>query len=211
MIANARKNGLLLALFAMAATALVSVTYQATRERIESQKQQQLRAVLEQLFPAASHDNDMYHDCTLLISEQFLGRKQPQHAYLASLAGQPTGIAIETTAPDGYGGAIDLIVGVQMDGTVTGVRTLAHKETPGLGDLIDLRRNNWINSFTGRSLSGAEDKRWAVKKDGGEFDQFTGATITPRAVVRAVKNTLLFYQTHQADLFNRPQSCRSEP
>ena len=107
---------------------------------------------------------------------------------------------VPATAPDGYGGAIELIVGINADGTVAGVRVVAHKETPGLGDKIDARKSRWIDAFAGRSLADPAPAQWAVQKDGGVFDQFTGATITPRAVTAAVKRTLQFFEANREAL-----------
>ncbi|HCE41269.1 MAG TPA: electron transport complex subunit RsxG, partial [Alcanivorax sp.] len=119
--------------------------------------------------------------------------------------GAPGGAVLEATAPDGYGGAINLIVGVDMDGRVLGVRAVPpHNETPGLGDKIERRKSDWILSFNGKSLDNPAPDGWAVKKDGGRFDSFTGATITPRAVVTAVHRALRYFNAHRDDLFAAP-------
>ncbi|KLV10745.1 electron transport complex subunit RsxG [Photobacterium ganghwense] len=207
MINAMKKNGGLLAIFALLATTLVSVTNLLTEDRIQEQQQKELLKVLNQVIPADSHDNELYKSCTLINNEQYLGTPTPMPAYVAEKAGQKTGIAIEAVAPDGYSGAIKLVVGLNIDGKVTGVRVLNHNETPGLGDKIDTRISNWINSFTGKKVNGEKDTRWAVRKDGGEFDQFTGATITPRAVVGAVKRVSLYYQQNQQHIFDQPLNC----
>ncbi|MGR2767885.1 electron transport complex subunit RsxG [Photobacterium ganghwense] len=207
MINAMKKNGGLLAIFALLATTLVSVTNLLTEDRIQEQQQKELLKVLNQVIPADSHDNELYKSCTLITNEQYLGTPTPMPAYVAEKAGQKTGIAIEAVAPDGYSGAIKLVVGLNIDGKVTGVRVLNHNETPGLGDKIDTRISNWINSFTGKKVNGEKDTRWAVRKDGGEFDQFTGATITPRAVVGAVKRVSLYYQQNQQHIFDQPLNC----
>ena len=105
------------------------------------------------------------------------------------------------TAPDGYNGDIRLLAAIDVTGTVLGVRVVSHRETPGLGDPIEVERSDWVLGFTGKSLLSPQGKSWAVKRDGGEFDQFTGATISPRAVVKAVHNTLLYFKTNQKSLF----------
>lgn len=207
MINAMKKNGGLLAIFALLATTLVSVTNLLTEDRIQEQQQKELLKVLNQVIPADSHDNELYKSCTLITNEQYLGTPTPIPAYVAEKAGQKTGIAIEAVAPDGYSGAIKLVVGLNIDGKVTGVRVLNHNETPGLGDKIDTRISNWINSFTGKKVNGEKDTRWAVRKDGGEFDQFTGATITPRAVVGAVKRVSLYYQQNKQHIFDQPLNC----
>jgi electron transport complex protein RnfG len=125
--------------------------------------------------------------------------------YRARLNNEPSGVVMQATAPDGYGGAIRLLVGVDRNGVLTGVRMIPpHNETPGLGDAIDVRKSDWITRFTGRSLGNPVEARWAVKKDGGEFDAFTGATITPRAVVGAVFRSLQYVAREQDALFTLP-------
>ncbi|HIE5254938.1 TPA: electron transport complex subunit RsxG, partial [Serratia marcescens] len=134
----------------------------------------------------------------------------PHRLYLARKNGQPTAAALETTAPDGYSGAIKLLVGADFNGTVLGTRVIEHHETPGLGDKIELRISDWISFFSGKKIEGPDDKRWAVKKDGGMFDQFTGATITPRAVVNAVRRTALYMETLPPKLESLPACGASE-
>jgi len=140
-------------------------------------------------------------------SLQFLGSHKDQRAFVALKQGQPIAIALETIAPNGYNGNIHLLVGLHADGTVSGVRTLAHQETPGLGDKVEIIKDNWILSFSGKSLDSHTDQRWQVKKDGGQFDQFTGATITPRAVVQAVKNTIIYFERNKQQLFTESARC----
>ena len=133
-------------------------------------------------------------------------------AYIATSAGKPVAIAIEAIAPDGYNGNIKLIVGISTKGEVLGVRPFSSpQETPGLGDKIDLRKSNWVSQFVGKVLGSADDKQWLVKKDGGDFDQFTGATITPRAYVKAVKNAVWYFNNNQAQIFSLPLNCRGQP
>ncbi|MGF1700585.1 electron transport complex subunit RsxG [Photobacterium makurazakiensis] len=208
MINAMKKNGGILAIFALLSTTLVSVTHLLTAGKIEEQQQKELLKVLNQVISPDSHDNELYKSCTLITNEQYLGTPAPMPAYIAEKEGKKTGVAIEAVAPDGYSGAIKLIVGLNIDGVVTGVRILNHSETPGLGDKIETRISDWIYSFNGKKLTGEKDPRWAVRKDGGEFDQFTGATITPRAVVGAVKNVSLYYQQHQQSLFKQPLNCQ---
>lgn len=201
------KNGLLLGLFALVCTGLVALVNQQTFDTIKQQEQQELARILHQIIPDALHDNELTQQCTLLQDKDALGTDSPMPAYIATFAGKPVAIAMEAIAPDGYNGNIKLIVGISQQGEVLGVRTLSHQETPGLGDKIDLRKSNWVESFLGKSLTSADDKRWLVKKDGGDFDQFTGATITPRAYVKAVKRALWYFTENQADIFNQPRQC----
>ncbi|WP_035482481.1 electron transport complex subunit RsxG [Gallaecimonas xiamenensis] len=208
MLLAARKNGLILGLFALACTALLAGTHALTQDRIAQQKEAQRLGILNAMIPKASHDNDLYSDCTLVSSQQYLGSSDRQPAFRARLAGQPVAVGIETVAPDGYSGAIHLIVGLAYpEGTVLGVEVLEHKETPGLGDKIERRKSSWLDSFNGKRPGGEKDAGWAVKKDGGQFDQFTGATITPRAVVKAVGNTVQYFQRNKEALFAAPSQC----
>ncbi|WP_156904737.1 electron transport complex subunit RsxG [Ferrimonas senticii] len=205
MIHSINRNGLLLAAFGLAATAVVALTHAGTKDKIAEQKQQQLIATLDQIIPAGSYDNQPHQECHQLVSPQYLGNEQAHQAFVARLNGQPVAIAIETTAPDGYNGNIEVIVGVNWQGEILGVRTLEHAETPGLGDLIELRRSDWVTSFNGYRLEGEQDSRFGVKRDGGDFDQFTGATITPRAYVKAVKNALIYVERNKQQIVNAPK------
>lgn len=193
-----QKNGLLLAIFAVIATALVVGVQVLTEDRIAQQQQQQVLRTLNQLIPPERHDNDLYRSCRLL-DEPALGNQKAQPLYRAWLNGEPSALAAEITAPDGYSGAIRLLLAIKPDGEILGVRTLRHQETPGLGDKIEVQKSDWITSFAKKHVRGEDDNRWAVQRDGGMFDQFTGATITPRAVVAAVKQATLTLQA-QADV-----------
>ena len=201
------KNGLILAAFALVTTGVVALTERLTHERIAEQQQRQLLRILDQVIDPNSYNNALYKHCLTTNSRQFLGTTKDLHAYVALQNQQPVAVALETIAPDGYNGQIKLIVGIKYDGTVSGVRTLEHQETPGLGDKIELSKANWITGFAGQFLESEKDRRWQVKKDGGDFDQFTGATITPRAVVKAVKNTLLYYKLNREALFSETARC----
>ncbi len=204
MIQSMKKNGLILGLFGLAATTLVALTHSATKTRIAEQQQQQLFNTIAQLIPSELYNNQPAEQCYWQYSSQFLGTEQPMAAFIATYDGQPTAVALEAIAPDGYNGQIALIVGIDWQGQLLGVRTLSHNETPGLGDLIDKRRSNWVDNFIGYRLESETDPRFAVKRDGGDFDQFTGATLTPRAYVKAVKNALIYFQYHQQNLINGP-------
>lgn len=206
MLSAIRKNGLILAAFACASTGVVALTSYLTQDQIKAQENAQLLSVLNQVVPKRLHDNELSQACTL-VSDPLLGTAQAMPVYLASLNGQPTAMAIESIAPDGYNGAIKIIVGIQNDGTITGTRVLAHQETPGLGDKIDLRITDWILNFSGKSVTPDNEADWHVRKDGGQFDQFTGATITPRAVVKAVKQTVQFVNQNRNQIQSQPLNC----
>lgn len=188
------KPGWMLGLFALAFIFLLAFTYEQTRERIAMQEQLRLQQQLSELLPVGSYDNDPANDI-------FHPADTTRTVFRARMTGQPSAALFKTSAPDGYSGSIQLLIGVRTDGTLLGVRALQHKETPGLGDEIDLRRSDWILGFNNRSLTNPSEEQWAVKKDGGIFDAFTGATITPRAVVGEIKNTLLYFRDHQQELF----------
>ena len=204
MNALARSMGtaaLILGGFAVAGVGLVAVTHFGTRDRIAEAQRQTLEATLNQLVPADRYDNRVTEDRIDVIAPVWLGTNQPVPVYRARQAGQPVALFATPFAPDGYGGPIQLLIGVYADGTLAGVRVLAHRETPGLGDRIEARRSPWILGFNGKSLQEPPPQRWKVKKDGGAFDQFSGATITPRAVVQATRRFLDYVNTHQAQLF----------
>jgi len=210
MLKSMKKNGAVLALFALACTSVVAVTHAVTADRIAKQEQQQLLKIINQLLPEEGHDNDIFNSCKLLTDETFLGSSEPQKVFTATQNGQIVGYAIEGIAPNGYNGKIKLVVGVDTQSEVTGVRILAHNETPGLGDKVEHRKSDWIDDFVGLSLTESNAHTWAVIKDGGDFDSFTGATITPRAVVGSVKNILTYYNASQlSDLASAP-SCWSK-
>ena len=194
------KNSLVLGLFAIVTVGLVAVLQQATAGRIaNAEREAQVRA-LSEILPQGSYDNHLL-DNSIQLHDPLLGSKSPQTAYIALKDGQPSAVILRATAPDGYSGAIHLLIGIHADGRLAGVRVLGHRETPGLGDKIELAKSAWIRSFDGRSLSNPNEDGWAVKKDRGEFDQFAGATITPRAVVKAVHKALQYFDANQEQLF----------
>ena len=191
MLASMKRNGLRLALFAMATTALVSGVQWLTAEPIAQQQAVQLKATLGRMLPRDRFDNDLLASCRLITSPQYLGDNQPHPLYIASLKGKPSAYIIGSVAAEGYGGRIELLSAVDTRGRLLRVEVLKHNETPGLGDKIERRKSDWLDGFTGQRLQGRNDPRWAVDKDGGMFDSFTGATITPRAVVKGVHQLLL--------------------
>ena len=193
------KNALVLGLFAIGTVGSVALLQQGTATRIAAaEREAQVRALAE-ILPAGSYDNHLL-DNRLELNAPELGHRSPQSAYLALKGDQPSALILPVTAPDGYSGAIHLLVGIFADGRLAGVRVLGHKETPGLGDKIELAKSDWVRSFEGKSLSDPGEDGWAVKKDRGEFDQFAGATITPRAVVKAVHGALRYFDKHRAQL-----------
>lgn len=200
------RSTLILSLFAVATAGVLALTNEQTRETIRCNRQAALENSLREVMPPERHDNDLLTDFVRVDSERLEG--EGQRIYRARRDGEPAGVVMEATAPDGYGGAIDLLVGVDYDGTVIGVRIVPpHNETPGLGDKIETKKSDWILDFNGKGLGRPPAEDWAVKKDGGEFDSFTGATITPRAVVAAVRRALEYYRAHRDELYQQPAAA----
>lgn len=209
MLNTMRRHGTILAIFAAGTTALSAAVYTLTKDIIAEQAAIVQKKLLDQVVPSDLYDNDLTKECYLVTNEAILGNKQPRRLYIARKNGEPVAAALETTALDGYSGAIHLLVGADFNGTVLGVRVTEHHETPGLGDKIETRISDWITHLSGKKIESPNDPKWAVKKDGGEFDQFTGATITPRAVVNATKRTAVFMQTVPQELAIYP-TCGEE-
>jgi len=191
-----------LAGFAFLASVLLGVTNCSTEGTIQRRLDEDLIKSLEEVVPAALHDNDMLQDTLTIPSAEYNIGANETTVYLAKAAGKITAVCFKFIAPDGYSGAINMIMGIDRDGNILGVRVLNHKETPGLGDKIEVTKSDWILKFVGRSLDNLTPAQWAVKKDGGEFDQFAGATITPRKSVQAINRGLQLYKAHQAQLIN---------
>ena len=191
--------------FGIAGAGLVSFTYEQTREQILENERQALLSRLDALVPGASIDNDIITDRITVSDPGLLGAEETT-VYLGRKAADPVAAVFTTVAPDGYSGSIKLLVAVRRDGTLGGVRIVAHRETPGLGDKIELAKSDWVLGFNGKSLGDPPEERWAVRRDGGDFDQFTGATITPRIVVKAVRKTLVYYRKVGEELFRMPQA-----
>ena len=192
---------IILLLFAMIGTLMVAYTFEQTRDQIAANERATLLRKLHRLIAPEQHDNVLLEDAVSVRDEALLGSDEPVMVYRARKNGEPVALVIAAIAPDGYSGSIKLLVGINVDGTLSGVRVVTHRETPGLGDAIDETRSDWIHVFDGKSLQAPDLSRWSVKKDGGDFDQLTGATITPRAVVKAARNALLYYRDHQEALF----------
>lgn len=194
-------SGTFLWLFAVAGTTFVALTEFTTRDAIADNERALLLRNLHALLPPERLDNDIAGDTLQLEPSPLLGTEQVSLVYRARLAGEPVAAVFNSIAPNGYSGRIHLLVGVWVDGSIAGVRVVKHAETPGLGDGIEIRKSDWITGFDGRSLQNPAAEGWRVKRDGGEFDQLTGATITPRAVVEAVRNTLLYYRANVDMIF----------
>ena len=192
MLKTIRKHGITLALFAAGSTGLTAAINQMTKTTIAEQASLQQKALFDRVLPAERYNNALAQSCYLVTAPE-LGKGE-HRVYIAKQDDKPVAAVLEATAPDGYSGAIQLLVGADFNGTVLGTRVTEH----------ELRLSDWITHFAGKKISGADDAHWAVKKDGGDFDQFTGATITPRAVVNAVKRAGLYAQTLPAQLSQLP-------
>ncbi|MEJ2577289.1 MAG: electron transport complex subunit RsxG [Gammaproteobacteria bacterium] len=186
--------------FGIAGAGLVAVTQQGTAERIAQNEREALLANIAKILPADVANNDLLADTVTVSAPQQLGARQTT-VYRGRRDGEPSAAVFSAVEAGGYAGPIRLIVGVRADGTLGGVRVLSHRETPGLGDRIEESRSDWVAGFDGKSLTNPPAEDWKVKRDGGEFDQFTGATVTPRAVVKAVKQTLEYAREHWGELF----------
>lgn len=200
LVNSLRENTLGISIFAVVTAGLIAITQVATKDTIVRNQQEQKAKALYEIIPETETEQDLL-DGEITISAEALGYSMTS-AYQAIQQGSVSSVILPVIAADGYSGDIDLIVGINADSTIAGVRVLTHKETPGLGDKIDLKKSDWILSFNGKTTDGSNDPRWAVKKDGGDFDQFTGATITPRAVVNAVGRTIDYFRANKADLLS---------
>ncbi len=203
-------TSLALLVFSVVGAGLLSGTFNLTRPTIEITEQADKLALVTQTLPAGSHDNDLIRDARPLPADPLLGLKRPGLVYPASQSGQVNAVVLEAVAPDGYSGEIRLLIGIHADGRVAGVRVTTHKETPGLGDYIEVARSPWIKQFDGLGLGDPTPDQWKVRKDGGRFDSRAGATITPRAVVKAVRKALEYFAAHKTELL-APNPAKSIP
>lgn len=197
LIQSIFRNSLGLGLFAVFTVGLISVTWIMTQERIETQVRAYEAKALMEILPADTHDNTLVDSKIRLEPSRLLSSQDQREAYIALDDGEVSAVILPVTAPDGYSGRIELLVGINRNGTLAGVRAITHKETPGLGDKINTNVTDWILGFAGKSLTTPAKEDWGVKKDGGAFDQFTGATITPRAVVAAVYRALQYFEANR--------------
>ncbi len=191
----------ILVVLALACVTLISLTHTASRERIAANERDFRLAMLNELVPSWRYDNDFLNDTIAVSAPDLLGSSEPVLVYRATLNGEPVAAIIMSVAPQGYTGPIHLAVAINADGTLAGVRVTHHNETAGLGDAIELQNSPWILGFSGRALDNPPPGGWQLVKYGGAFDSFTGATITPRAVVQAIRDTLLYFAANRSDIF----------
>ena len=190
----------LLSGFGVAGAGLVALTYDATAERIARNEREALLEKIGMILPEGTIDNDLLNDRIAIRAPELLGGREVT-VYRGRRGGEPAAAIFSPVEASGYSGPIRLIVSVRRDGSLGGVRVLSHRETPGLGDRIEEQKSDWVTKFAGRSLTDPTVDKWKVRRDGGVFDQFTGATVTPRGVVAAVKATLQYAEQHWAELF----------
>lgn len=191
-----------LAIFAVVGATLLSGTFGLTQSSIEASERAAKMQLIAQTLPEGAYDNDPVADAMPLSAEPMLGLKHPGHAYIAYMGSTAMAVALEVVAPDGYSGEIKLLVGIAKDGRLTGVRVTGHRETPGLADYIEIGKSPWIRQFDGKSLATPDIEKWKVRKDGGAFDSMAGATITPRAIVKATRRALEYFHANRARLLS---------
>lgn len=201
-MANSLRAGAVLLGFSLLGTLLLSGTHDVTRPIIRATEEAARAARLAQVLVPGSYDNDLLKSARPLAPHRLLGTTHPSQAWIARRGNQPVAVVLEAIAPEGYSGEIALIVGIDIAGTLTGVRVVSHRETPGLGDYIEIEKSPWAEQFKGRSLTDPAPDAWRVKKDGGTFDARAGATVTPRAIVKAVRGALEYFRTHREALLS---------
>ena len=187
--------------FALIGTAVLASTFYLTHARIVQSEEAEKLKLITQIVPPALFDNDIIKDTLSIPASPQLGTGDSTLAYRGRLQGQPSVAVLEAIAPDGYSGKISLIIAIRADASIAGVRVVAHKETPGLGDYIEYAKNHWISVFDGASHARYKEPDWQVKKDGGQFEYMAGATISPRAVVKAVHKALQYFEQNRDKLF----------
>lgn len=200
ILKHAAKTAFTLVVFAVSFTALMAAVYQVTKKPIAKSEASARSALFQQVVAQDKYDNAVFEDTVAIAPSDLLGNKKPTTANIARLGGEPVAVILEAITNEGYNGKIKLLVAIYQDGSISGVRVLTHKETPGLGDYIDIAKAQWVKLFDGESLQKTSSNNWKVKKDGGSFDYMAGATITPRAVVKAVHKALQYYEQNKTKL-----------
>lgn len=207
IVKHTLKTAITMIAFAFIGTALLAYVFEITRAPIEASEAEARLALFKQILPENSYDNNLLKQTIKIAPNELLGNHQPTEANIAILNHKMAAIILEAVAHDGYSGDIKLLIAVRSDGTISGVRVLAHKETPGLGDYIDVAHGQWIKLFNDESLAKTPAKQWQVKKDGGKFDYMVGATITPRAVVKAVLKAEQYFAMNKESLFAKHENA----
>jgi len=203
------RTALSLLVFAVIGTALLAFTFNATKDSIAKNEEQAKLKLIGQILPTTAYDNNILQDTLILPPTPDLGSFEPSTVFRARKGGEPTAAVLEAIAPDGYGGKIKMVIAVYANGEIAGVRVISQNETPGLGDYIEIAKSDWINIFGGKSLAKLSDKEWKVKKDGGVFEHVAGATVTPRAVIKAVHKALIYFDQNKDKLFATQPSAKT--
>lgn len=204
ILKHATQTGAILAIFAIVGTTFLVATHFATKDIIAESERQAKLELIRQIVPQNAFDNDIIKDAASLPAAPEIGNREPTTVYRATKEGTPVAAALEASAPDGYSGRIKFIIAIKASGEISGVRVIDHHETPGLGDYIEIAKSTWITIFDGNSLSNTQDMAWKVKKDGGKFEHNAGATVTPRALIKAVHKTLEYFGENQDKIFALP-------
>ena len=204
------KRGFTLAAIAAICSTMVAATYHLTVERIAANEQAFLERSLTPALAGIAYDGSIIESRLVLEPPHALPGDDAAFIYRAYSAGAPVAALFAVTARGGYAGPIRVLVGIDAGGVITGVRILEHRETPGLGDGIDESRSDWVYQFDGRSIGDPPAAAWQLEVDGGEFDQLTGASVTPRAVIKAVRETLIYFLDHREEIFSMPATARPQ-
>lgn len=209
MSGSVLKNGVTLAAIAAICTALVATTYHLTKERIAANEQAFLERKLAPVLSGLSYEGSISESKRVIEAPHDLPGREDALIYRVYADNEPVAALFAVTAPDGYAGPIRILLGVDINGVVTGLRILEHRETPGLGDKIEESKSDWVHQFNGKSLGNPDIEEWYIRSDGGEFDQLSGASVTPRAVIAAIRGTLLYFEEHRDDIFTIDDSDES--
>jgi electron transport complex protein RnfG len=204
------KTGMTLALIAAVCTTLVAATYQSTKDRIAANEKALLEQSLQPALAGVFYDSSVSESRLILRAPHELPGNDAAIIYRVFAEKKPVAALFAVTARDGFSGPIRILLGVDISGKVTGVRILQHRETPGLGDKIESARSDWVFQFDGRAIGNPVLTAWAIKDDGGDFDQLTGASVTPRAVINAVRDTLVYFDANRDEIFSLPATEESE-
>jgi electron transport complex protein RnfG len=198
------KSGVTLAIIAGVCTSLVALTWQLTVDRIEANKKEWLERSLQPALAGLFFDGSVTESMITIPAPHELPGSDAAIIYRVYSGEKPVAALFVVSARDGYAGPIRLLIGISMDGVITGVRVLEHKETPGLGDKIETTKSDWVLQFDGHSLRNPEAAKWAIRGDGGQYDQLTGASVTPRSVIKAIKATLTWFEANRVAVFAAP-------
>ena len=196
------RGSLILGVLAALCTALVAFTHRYTAPLIKANDQAFLEQSLKPVLGGIEYQDELTKSLLVLDVPHGLPGNEAASIYRIYADGTPAAALFIVSARNGFAGPITLLIGIRIDGTITSVRVLKHKETPGLGDMIESSKSDWLLQFDLTSLAAPDTERWLIKRDGGDFDQLTGASITPRAIIKAIKETLLYFKSNQDAVFS---------